>query len=102
MLVVEQPFTMQSHFKGAYNVICRALLREFDVWHGDIDAAELGVALVVGLLDADPVGGLVLEGGVGDGSVGQAVEVLLPVALHAVVHDVVLGRQELSQLQICI
>ena len=67
-----------------------------------VDAAELGVALVVGLLDADPVGGLVLEGGVGDGAVGQAVEVLLPVALHAVVHDVVLGRQELSQLQICI
>ena len=52
-----------------------------------------------GLLDADPVGGLVLQGGVGDGAVGQPVKVLLPVALHAVVHDVVLRRQELGQLQ---
>ena len=52
-----------------------------------------------GLLHADPVGGLVLQRGVSDGAVGEAVKVLLAVALHAVVHDVVLGRQELGELQ---
>ena len=52
-----------------------------------------------GLLHADPVGGLVLQRGVSDGAVGEAVKVLLAVALHAVVHDVVLGGQELGELQ---
>ena len=46
-----------------------------------------------------PVGGLVLKGGVGDGAVGEAVEVLFAVAFHAVVHNVVLGWQELGKLQ---
>ena len=52
-----------------------------------------------GLLHADPVGGLVLQRGVSDGAVGEAVKVLLAVALHAVVHDVVLGGQKLGELQ---
>ena len=63
-----------------------------------VDAAELGVPLVAGLLHADPVGGLVLQRGVRDGAVGQPVEVFLAVALHAVVHDVVLGGQQLGEL----